>query len=247
MDLQKKADYSKKIGIISFLTWLIPLIGIPVSIIGLVFGITSYKILKNKNSKIGIVLCTITLLIAITNALSGAISAHLGNHNFVNSLFNVSQFNENVSFNKKIFFKYKFTIMVPENWDSKESNISPLLISLSPKESLYDKYQENVIVGVDLQNNKNVTLDDYYKISVNSLRESLSHFIHGDEGTIKINESIFKWKEYIHEVNGLSIKSKFFCTKRGRYCFYISFNSLNKDFDKYNVFFNKIIKSFKFE
>lgn len=67
-----KPTASLILGIISFLGWIIPLIGFPVSITGLVLGILGLKSQKKGIAIAGIILCSIGLLATIVNSILGA-------------------------------------------------------------------------------------------------------------------------------------------------------------------------------
>lgn len=70
----KKLRYSKAsliMGIIGLISWMIPIIGVPLTIIGLVFGIKGYKGSKKVLSYAGVILCSIGLLASVTNAAIG--------------------------------------------------------------------------------------------------------------------------------------------------------------------------------
>lgn len=64
-DEQNKSVASLVLGIISLIAWIIPLIGAPVSIIGLVLGV-------KKKYTAGIVLNVIGLVLTVANAAIGA-------------------------------------------------------------------------------------------------------------------------------------------------------------------------------
>lgn len=70
-----KATASLILGIISLVAWLLPLIGYPVSIVGLYLGISDRKKEKNTFSKIGIILSAIGLGITAINSIAGVIIA----------------------------------------------------------------------------------------------------------------------------------------------------------------------------
>lgn len=70
-----KAVASLVLGIIGLIAWIIPIIGAPINIVGLVMGIKN-RTGKNKGLAIaGIVLCIIGLIATIVN---GAIGAYKG-------------------------------------------------------------------------------------------------------------------------------------------------------------------------
>ena len=70
-----KATASLILGIISLVAWLLPLIGYPVSIIGLCLVISNVKKEKNTFSKVGIILSAIGLGITAINSIAGVIIA----------------------------------------------------------------------------------------------------------------------------------------------------------------------------
>lgn len=63
------------LGVFSLLAWLLPIIGLPVSIAGLVFGIKGTRTESKVVAIIGIVLSVLGLVLSIVNA---AIGAYLG-------------------------------------------------------------------------------------------------------------------------------------------------------------------------
>ncbi len=70
-----KAIASLVLGIISLITWIIPLIGFPVSITGLVLGFKGRKSSNEGLALAGIIICIITLIFTTINS---AIGAYLG-------------------------------------------------------------------------------------------------------------------------------------------------------------------------
>lgn len=82
----KKAEVGLVLGIISLLAWLLPLVGLPVAIIGLVYGIKGLKSLKHRVAIIAIVLSSVGLVATIANASIGAYQGATGQHPLVNEL-----------------------------------------------------------------------------------------------------------------------------------------------------------------
>ncbi|WP_139906165.1 hypothetical protein [Clostridium thermarum] len=60
------------LGIISLITWLIPLFGLPTSIIGLILGIIGRKSESKGKATAGIIMSSIALVLTIVNAALGA-------------------------------------------------------------------------------------------------------------------------------------------------------------------------------
>ena len=61
------------LGIIGLVAWILPLLGYPINIKGLILGIISNKKEKNKFSKTGIILSAIGLGITAINSIAGVI------------------------------------------------------------------------------------------------------------------------------------------------------------------------------
>jgi len=60
---------------VSLITWLLPIIGVPVAIAGLVFGIKGLPSTKHTQAVVAVVLSVIGLVLGVANA---AIGAYLG-------------------------------------------------------------------------------------------------------------------------------------------------------------------------
>ena len=61
------------LGIIGLVAWLIPIIGYPVTIVGLVLGIKSVKSEKRGMAIAGIVMSSIGLVLSLVNSIAGVI------------------------------------------------------------------------------------------------------------------------------------------------------------------------------
>lgn len=72
------AIISLVLGIIGAVAWLLPIIGFPVTIIGLVLGIKSLKDPKRGMAIVGIVLCAIFLAVTAINSIIGAYEGATG-------------------------------------------------------------------------------------------------------------------------------------------------------------------------
>lgn len=83
-----KATTGLVLGIIGLVAWFIPLIGAPITIIGLVFSIKGLKSLKRGVAITGIVLSSIGLFATIVNASIGAYQGATGQNPIVNKIFN---------------------------------------------------------------------------------------------------------------------------------------------------------------
>ena len=70
-----KAIWSLCLGLFGLIAWFLPIVGLPTTITGLVFGIKSINGPRKGMATAGIVLCVIGLVLSIANA---AIGAYLG-------------------------------------------------------------------------------------------------------------------------------------------------------------------------
>lgn len=73
-DPEKKATTGFTLGLISIIAWILPLVGYPVTICGIVFSSKGLKSTTNKTKAIvGLVLSIIFLIITLGNSIAGAI------------------------------------------------------------------------------------------------------------------------------------------------------------------------------
>lgn len=63
------------LGLVSIIAWLLPFIGFPVTIVGLVFSIINIKSSKKTLNIVGTVLCSIFLFLTLINSILGIIIA----------------------------------------------------------------------------------------------------------------------------------------------------------------------------
>ncbi|GEM_PF-831555 len=81
-----EAIASLVLGLIGLLVWLLPILGVPLTIIGLVLGVYSRTSPKRKLAIAGIVLCIIGLLASITNSALGVYMLTTGKLDISNSI-----------------------------------------------------------------------------------------------------------------------------------------------------------------
>lgn len=70
-----KSIASFVLGLVGIIAWVLPLIGYPVTITGLILGCIARKSEKNAFSLTGIILSSITLGITLINSIMGVIIA----------------------------------------------------------------------------------------------------------------------------------------------------------------------------
>lgn len=152
------------LGIIGMVAWLIPIIGAPITIVGLIFGIKSSKTKYSRLAVSGIVLCIIGLLATTINASIGAYKGANG------TLF---QNNNSSSVQSNNFSPYGVTFYANPN-DS--SNTSKTFSKGAVYAKLYTKAPFNAtkIMVYSLTNNDNwygvITVDPNSNISTVTLK-----------------------------------------------------------------------------
>lgn len=74
------------LGALGLIAWIIPIFGLPMGIIGLVLGINATRRPNKGLAIVGVVLCSITLLLSAGNAAYGAYLGATGQHQLVNEV-----------------------------------------------------------------------------------------------------------------------------------------------------------------
>lgn len=69
---------SMVLGIVGFLAWCLPILGYPVTIVGLILGICGIKRGGKGMAIAGIICCSITLVLTLINSLLGAYMGFTG-------------------------------------------------------------------------------------------------------------------------------------------------------------------------
>lgn len=72
------------LGIVGMIAWILPILGLPITITGLVFGIKALKRTQKGMAIAGVVLCAIGLTFSTINCAVGAYLGATGQHPLVN-------------------------------------------------------------------------------------------------------------------------------------------------------------------
>jgi hypothetical protein len=75
------------LGLFGLILWIIPLLGLPVTITGLVYSLNALKREKKGMAVVGVILNGLGLVATILNALWGAYLGVTGQHPIVNKMF----------------------------------------------------------------------------------------------------------------------------------------------------------------
>lgn len=73
------------LGIIGMLAWLLPIAGLPVQIVGLVFASKSLKLAHRKMAIVAMILCIVGLVLTLINGAWGAYLGATGQHPLFNA------------------------------------------------------------------------------------------------------------------------------------------------------------------
>ena len=88
--LNKKATTSFVLGIIGLVAWFLPIVGAPVTIVGLVFGIKGRASAKSGLAVAGITLSIIGLVLTVVNASIGAYTGVTGQNPIANEIMSTN-------------------------------------------------------------------------------------------------------------------------------------------------------------
>ncbi len=88
---QGKAIAALVLGIVSLLTWCLPILGLPIALIGLILGIQAHRAAARGMAVAGIVLCAIGLTLGVVNAGYGAYLGATGRNPLVNRFLQATQ------------------------------------------------------------------------------------------------------------------------------------------------------------
>jgi biopolymer transport protein ExbB/TolQ len=80
----KKATTGLVLGIIGLVAWCLPIVGLPVTVIGLVMSLQALSSSQKNKAITAAVLCVLGLLFSIANAAVGAYLGATGQHPLVN-------------------------------------------------------------------------------------------------------------------------------------------------------------------
>ncbi len=71
MEVKRRAEQSLRYGIASAVAWVLPIIGVPVSIASIVYGVLGLGKKRRREAVIGIVLGTVFLIVSVANWIYG--------------------------------------------------------------------------------------------------------------------------------------------------------------------------------
>jgi 4-amino-4-deoxy-L-arabinose transferase-like glycosyltransferase len=79
------------LGVVGLFAWILPIVGLPLNLVGLSLGIKALGRGKSGMAVAAIVLCSIGLALTLANAILGAYLGATGQHALVNELKEAAQ------------------------------------------------------------------------------------------------------------------------------------------------------------
>ncbi|MGQ9844034.1 MAG: PsbP-related protein [Spirochaetota bacterium] len=142
--------------------------------------------------------------------------------------------------------EYKFSIVLPSNWELQQKEMGSVVVALSPEISLQDSFRENVNITVE-EVASNVTAQSYFQNTIKNMKGYSKDFkiLDKEESTIANRKAI----RFIYNfsIGGLQLKGIQYQILHNNYAYVITCMALPYTFGKYEGQFKKIAHSFRFE
>ena len=138
---------------------------------------------------------------------------------------------------------YGFSISFPANWEVKERYRNTVVVALSPARGRRDTFRENVNLNVQTLP-RGLTLEDYYKKSIQDMEEYLFNFEELSSGNFKINDLNSKYLIYTHKVGNVRVKVLEVLIVKGSFGFKMTCTAIPHAFERYRGTFKEILSSF---
>jgi V8-like Glu-specific endopeptidase len=138
-----------------------------------------------------------------------------------------------------------YSMEFPKDWEVTEDlSYGTGVMAISQRENASDTFRENINVISEVLPSA-MTLDDYYKLSIDNAAASLPGFTKIKEGTKTINGIKSKWIIYTEEYEGTKIEVLVYVLVKDLKAFVITCGSIPSEFDKYKSQFEEIVGTFK--
>ncbi|MFZ5438081.1 MAG: DUF4190 domain-containing protein [Patescibacteria group bacterium] len=194
-----KATISLVLGIIGLIAWLVPLIGAPITIIGLFLGIMGLKSIKRSMAIVGIVLSSIGLFATIVNVSIEAYQGEVGKNYLINKFLNGENYKKNIAqpspqqlqqqttsqnnvpdtLEKQPYYntKHGLKLNVPKGWRIDESGQFNLIVAFINTETDWENYPSkeeafpfNTNITVGSESAQGYDLDGYINVAQESFK-----------------------------------------------------------------------------
>lgn len=140
-----------------------------------------------------------------------------------------------------------FSVVFPENWDYKENFMNLPVMAFTPLESETDQFQENISISYETVGEE-MTLDDYYDFTMESIKDMSSFFLNFKEienSDMILDEVPSKYSTYTYTMQEVEIKVMFYLLIKNGRAYAITGTTTTETFDQYKTELEKIAQSFR--
>lgn len=138
--------------------------------------------------------------------------------------------------------EYHFSILLPRSWQKQEGAYNTVLLAKAPPTTKTDRFQENITVVVTELSTK-IDFSTYFELNKEMLTQSLASMANVSEGNIFAGFFAGKCLSFEGKMRDLTLKMISCMWMKGNRVYVITCGSQVKDFAKYKLIFNKILRS----
>jgi len=138
-----------------------------------------------------------------------------------------------------------FSLACPQEWETR-AVMAAAIVLLSPQEGPADTFRENVNVVIEKLPAK-MSLNDYQRGSMNTLRRILTDFKIHEQSAVTIGGAEARRLVYSHRMGMVKIKVLVDILVRERRGYSITCSAAPEQFDEFRGRFEEIVQSFRFE
>lgn len=119
-------------------------------------------------------------------------------------------------------------------------------MAMSPLKNTDDVFAENMnIITEEL--GMEISLEDYYKMSVQNLEIMMEGYKITEEGDVTISELPAKYLKYDYETNGIKMIITTYLAMDGKKAYVLNFGSSPETSEEFDPLFGEILASFRIE
>jgi hypothetical protein len=137
-----------------------------------------------------------------------------------------------------------FNIQATKGWTKVDTTISGMQIVLlkSEQEGSNDTFMENI--NVVTEKTKDITVDEYYKLSVNTLTEGMSGFVKTTSNKMTINGLDTYHLVYSHTYTGLPLDAEAYFLVHNGIGYVITCSTEKGKLQKWKTSFDEVVNTF---
>lgn len=142
--------------------------------------------------------------------------------------------------------KEKFAMQYPEGWEARENSLNTLVSFLSPLKNKDDKFAENVNVVSETTGDQTISLDQYYKVSEENLKQFFSDFKLLKNEATTLAGLPARMVIYNASQNQLKLRTTQIFTIKDGQAYIVTLTNTQADPTQYTADMLKIAQSFQF-